>query len=1535
MPKQLNINLGFTADTSQARQQIQQLKQSLEQLSVSTVGQSPFSKMPAEVMKAQQSVLKLKSILDSSLNANTGQLDLSKFNQQLGSAGMSIQSLATDMAALGTDGQKAFLNLANSIVSTQKPMIETNKLLDGMWTALKNTARWQLSSSLLHGFMGAIQGAYSYAQNLDESLTNIAIVTGRSREEMADFAEQANKSAQALSASTTAYTDAALIYYQQGLGDEDVQARTDATIKLANVTGQSAEQISSYMTAIWNNFAEGSGNVEYFADVITALGAHTASSSEEIARGMQQFASVANTVGLSYEYAASALATIVAQTRQSETSVGNGLRTIFARLDSLKMGETLEDGVSLTKYTEALQKAGVEVLDQNGKLKDMNTILDEIGKRWQTLDETQKATLANTVGGVRQYSNLMALFDNWDQFKENVAVAEGSEGSLEEQAEIYAQSWEAAQKRVKAAWQAIYQDLIDSDFFIGFLNTLEKVLLGIDKFIDGVGGIPGVLSAVGVAITTLFGDKILAGIENAQQSLKVMTGVAKKESDYMVQQTMASLDKLVPFGSEDSADAMRVQSLKDQVNLNYDLKTAINDLAAEQKHLTDNQLEYLNSLISTTQQYGEAAAKAREYQEAALGNLTDSKASIRNSFYDKAEVGSDSYYTFDKLFNNSDDMNIYDDEGNIERSLVGYEELKKQFDEVVASGDKTSASAEKLIQKLTEVGKEAGISAEQVRKFLDSSIEAKKANEQAENAIKNYGEQLKQTNLEIAAQKTATAEGISIQEARIAVLDRTEANLKKEQQAIEQENQALREEQELLDANPQRFEEINKKLEENTQKLKENANAQKANSDFRKDVSAGAVKTPTENFNTGIFSPAFAKGVQTAFSGLSRLTMGLNSLGAAFDILNNKELEPLERVKKALPSLLMGLPMVVSGFTALGGLIPGVSSAIGIFNAAMMGGATATQAFSSAMLALLQNPATLWFIGIAAALVGLVLVIKSATDAWNADAKAAEEAAKKAEEAKQKYQEIRQEFNELKSSLENHQAAVNALEDLKQGTEEWYEAVQKLNEETLDLITKYPELAKYVQNVDGSLRLSEEGMQEYLNAQYADLQKGYIDVINTQQEATKTANQSSVTDTARSITYGNTTEVTTSTGTYQAGGKAASNEEILAAVEAFKANSEDFLKAGENLAEPTKAFTELLAEQGIKNADLVQALWDNRDGIATLSQELDANTESSQGLKDAYIQSSVQNEMGQQIQQDLDAVGMGAYSSDVQQYLVDQVSRDLADAEQWTFEAYQEALTNAKNNFEENKGQILDDIANKKSADMATTLSNNSGAQYSPEQIREYIESEALTDQEREIVIKYGIKEDSASLDDIKQSAIEKRQELKEAIEAIPVELDTDGLSKKQAAELQEEFASLTEYIKDNAKGIDELDDHLADCTKESSRVARAIIRFDDAIQDVTDNYDDWNKALKSGSMQAAAKAANEMQKAYGNLLDIDGSVLSSQFLEDADNLDLMKEAINGNEDAYQQLQEKANQDIIAHCDVDTTKFDAAMIKNWGRFRWW
>lgn len=132
MAKQLNVDLRFNADTSQAKKEIQQLQQSLDNLMKSSAKNSSFNDFKKGIGEAQQSIIKLQTALNNSLNADTGRLDLSKFNTELDKSGLTVGQLAAQMNGLGADGQKAFLNLANSIVTAQKPMRETNKLLDGM-----------------------------------------------------------------------------------------------------------------------------------------------------------------------------------------------------------------------------------------------------------------------------------------------------------------------------------------------------------------------------------------------------------------------------------------------------------------------------------------------------------------------------------------------------------------------------------------------------------------------------------------------------------------------------------------------------------------------------------------------------------------------------------------------------------------------------------------------------------------------------------------------------------------------------------------------------------------------------------------------------------------------------------------------------------------------------------------------------------------------------------------------------------------------------------------------------------------------------------------------------------------------------------------------------------------------------------------------------------------------------------------------------------------------------------------------------------
>ena len=129
-------------------------------------------------------------------------------------------------------------------MSAETPLIRTNKLMSDLWITMKNTVRWQITSSALQGFIGSLETAYGYAQDLNESLTNIRIVTENSAEDMANFAKQANEAAKALSTTTVDYTDAALIYYQQGLSEQEVLDRTETTIKMANAAGVSAQTAS-------------------------------------------------------------------------------------------------------------------------------------------------------------------------------------------------------------------------------------------------------------------------------------------------------------------------------------------------------------------------------------------------------------------------------------------------------------------------------------------------------------------------------------------------------------------------------------------------------------------------------------------------------------------------------------------------------------------------------------------------------------------------------------------------------------------------------------------------------------------------------------------------------------------------------------------------------------------------------------------------------------------------------------------------------------------------------------------------------------------------------------------------------------------------------------------------------------------------------------------------------------------------------------------------------------------------------------------
>lgn len=451
----------------------------------------------------------LDNIITKSWNSRLNQFDLSKLNNDLKKSNLTATSLKQTFSAY----PEVYDNFSRKILESNIQLKQSSKLLDKMSVTMANTVRFGISSSIFNNLTSSISKAYNYTLQLDKSLNDIRIVSNESAANMERFAKQANAAAKELGASTLDYTKAALIYYQQGLPSDQIEERSNITIKMANVLGRSAEEVSDYMTAIWNNFADGSQSLEYYADVITKLGAATASSAEEIAGGLEKFAAVGKTIGLSYEYATAALTTITAQTRQSEDVVGTALKTIFSRIQGLNLGKTLEDGTTLNKYSEALGKVGIQIKDQNNELKDMDTILNEMGNKWGTLRKDQQVALAQAVAGVRQYNQLIALMDNWDFMKENLETAANATGELDAQQAIYMDSVEAHLQQLKATAEETYNTLFDTDAIKTFADMATGALEALNDLLIGLGGGMNAITTIGLGATNLFSNQIAGGVQ--------------------------------------------------------------------------------------------------------------------------------------------------------------------------------------------------------------------------------------------------------------------------------------------------------------------------------------------------------------------------------------------------------------------------------------------------------------------------------------------------------------------------------------------------------------------------------------------------------------------------------------------------------------------------------------------------------------------------------------------------------------------------------------------------------------------------------------------------------------------------------------------------------------------------------------------------------------------------------------------------------------------------------------------------------------
>lgn len=390
---------------------------------------------------------------------------------------------------------------------------------------LKN-AQDQLATSNLKvekSFKGSILGATVYGlairqlrkwisqavktiTEIDQALTTQAMVSGKTRKETYALVGAYQDLAKQCGATTTEVAKVATAYFRQGKSVEEAMTLTKTAVTAAKVAGISTTESVDYLTTAVNGFQLAAKDAMQVSDRFAALAASAAVSYDELAIALSKVASQANLAGMSMDYTLALLTKGIETTRESAESIGTALKTVLARMREISdYGETLEDGININNVEMQLSYVNIALRNSSGELRSTEEVLDELGKKWETLSSNQQASIAKALAGTRQQSRLIAMMSNYQRTTELAVIAQQSLGATEAQAAEYLQGMEAATNKLTTAYQSLITSVTDSEIIIGIVNTLSGVLDHLAEFLSTDSGmITAIILISGIATNLLF-----------------------------------------------------------------------------------------------------------------------------------------------------------------------------------------------------------------------------------------------------------------------------------------------------------------------------------------------------------------------------------------------------------------------------------------------------------------------------------------------------------------------------------------------------------------------------------------------------------------------------------------------------------------------------------------------------------------------------------------------------------------------------------------------------------------------------------------------------------------------------------------------------------------------------------------------------------------------------------------------------------------------------------------------------------------------
>lgn len=479
-------------------------KKTLEDIKKQDIGTKEFDKL-------KNTLLNAKDINWSSFNIDISSIknldDLERIlnNLKNGSAQGAAQAIDAVNDALGSAKNNAdsTSDEISSVVDQFDRLASQKSEIESLRQSVVNFFGMQNAIQL---FKRAVQEAYDSVKELDAAMTETAVVTDFSVNDMWEQLPEYTKMANNLGTSTLGAYETATLFYQQGLKTNEVMQVSVETMKMARIAGMDYVEATNMMTAALRGFNMEINEVsaQRVNDVYSELAKITASDTQEISTAMTKTASIAHNANMEFETTAAFLSQIIETTRESAETAGTAMKTIIARFTELKKdpNEIVSvDGeeVNANKVEAALRSVGVALRDTNGEFRQLDDVFLDLASKWDSLSTNQQRYVATMAAGSRQQSRFIAMMSDYDRTIELVDAAYNSAGSSQEQFEKTVDSLESKLNRLHNAWQGFTMGIANNAIIKTSIDLLTKLVSAINKVTEVGGEATSLIGKLGVS----------------------------------------------------------------------------------------------------------------------------------------------------------------------------------------------------------------------------------------------------------------------------------------------------------------------------------------------------------------------------------------------------------------------------------------------------------------------------------------------------------------------------------------------------------------------------------------------------------------------------------------------------------------------------------------------------------------------------------------------------------------------------------------------------------------------------------------------------------------------------------------------------------------------------------------------------------------------------------------------------------------------------------------------------------------------------